>query len=208
MHPKEATDRRSRDDATDSLKFFDDVARLVNEIGRTMCVALDFGHAAVCVVTPATRDLLEKQLHARGIDVDAVKHLGQYVCLDAAAVIDDIMSDGSTPDVQRFDAKIGGLVDRLAATHPGVWMYGELAGLLWMGGNHSGAVVLDKMWTSFADTHPVCLCVAFPLEALSHPVIADAVHQVVADQIRTLAKDSPLALAVRHGPLSGDGSGP
>ena len=83
-------------------------------------------------------------------------------------------------------------------------MYGELAGLMWMGGNQTGAVELDRMWTAFADTHPVCLCVAFPLEALSHPVITDAVHQTVADQIRTLANGSPLALAVRHGPLGAD----
>jgi hypothetical protein len=37
----------------------------VHEIGRTMCVALDQGHAAVCVVTPATRDLLENLLRER-----------------------------------------------------------------------------------------------------------------------------------------------
>lgn len=204
MHPKGATEWSSQAQATDSLKFFDDVARLVHEIGRSLCVALDVGHAAVCVVTPATRDLLEKQLRDRGIDVEAVRGQGQYVFLDAAETLEQIAPDGNTPDSGRFDATIGGLVDELAKRHLGVWMYGELAGLMWMGGNQTGAVELDRMWTAFADTHPVCLCVAFPLEALSHPVITDAVHQTVADQIRTLANGSPLALAVRHGPLGAD----
>ena len=187
---------------TQSLKFFDDVARLVHEIGRTMCVALDQGHAAVCVVTPATRDLLENLLRERGIDVDDMRCRGQYVHLDAAEALDTIAPERKGPDSSRFDATIGVLVDRLAKTYPRVWMYGELAGLMWMGGNRTGAVALEKMWASFADTHPVCLTVAFPLEVLSYPAVADEIHQVVADQIRILAKDSPLALAIRHGPSS------
>ena len=83
MHANESVDRTTRGDATHSLKFFDDVARLVHEIGRTLCIALDQGHAAVCVVTPATRDLLEKQLGERGIDVEGMRNSGQYVHLDA-----------------------------------------------------------------------------------------------------------------------------
>lgn len=185
-----------------SLKFFDDVARLVHEIGRLLCVALDQGHAAVCVVTPATRELLEKHLRERGIDVDDVRRRGQYVCLDAAQALDAIASERENPDAARFDATVGVVVERLANTYPRVWMYGELAGLLWMEGNQSGAVALEKMWASFADTHPVCLTVAFPLEVLSYPAVSDAIHKVVADQIRILAQDSPLALAVRHGPAA------
>jgi hypothetical protein len=204
MHAEESADRATRNELAPSLKFFDDVARLVHEIGRTMCVALDQGHAAVCVVTPATRDLLEQQLRARGIDVDDMRRSGQYVHIDAAEALDTIAPEGEGPDGGRFDATVGVVVDRLANTYHGVWMYGELAGLMWMGGNQVGAVQLDKMWTSFADTHPVCLCVAFPLEALSYPLVAEAIHQVVADQIRILAKDSPLALAVRHGPSGAD----
>ena len=199
-----SADRNTRKEAAHSLKFFDDVARLVHEIGRTMCVALDQGHAAVCVVTPATRDLLEQHLRDRGIDVDGMRRRGQYVHIDAAEALDAIAREGESPDGDRFDATVGVVVDRLAKTYPRVWMYGELAGLMWLGGNQAGAVQLDRMWTAFADTHPVCLCVAFPLEALSYPVVAEAIHKVVADQIRILAKDSPLALAVRQGPAAAD----
>jgi hypothetical protein len=197
MQAKESSGSNSD---THSLKFFDDVARLVHEIGRTMCVALDQGHAAVCVVTPATRELLEGQLRERGIDVDDMQRRGQYVHLDAAEALDVIAPDGEGPDASRFDTTVGVVVNRLANTYPRVWMYGELAGLMWMSGNRTGAIALEKMWASFADTHPVCLTVAFPLEVLSYPGVADAIHKVVADQIRILAKDSPLALAVRHGP--------
>ncbi len=172
-------------------------------MGRTMCIALDLGRAAVCVVTSATRDLLERQLLDRGIDVEAVLRSGQYVPLDAVDTLDEIAPDGAYPDQERFNALIGDVVEHLAAVYPGVWMYGELAGLMWVRGNQAGAIQLEKMWTSFADTHPVCLCVAFPLQALSYPIVVEAVQEVVAQQIRSLAKDSALALAVRHGPPIG-----
>ena len=71
---------------------------------------------------------------------------------------------------------------------------------MWMQGDRAGAMRLEKMWAAFTDTHPVCLCVAFPLQALSYPIVVETIQQVVADHIRALAKDSSLALAVRHGP--------
>jgi hypothetical protein len=200
VDPRVATDGITRYDAADSLKFFDDVAPLLKEMTRTMGVALDLGHAAICIVTPATRKLLEAQLREMGIDVEAVRERGQYVHLDAAATLERILCEGTGPDAGRFGSTIGGLVDRLAAAYAGVWMFGELAGLLWVRGDQAGALTLEKMWLKFADTHPVCLCVAFPLEALSYPIVVEAIQKVVAEQIRTLANNSLLGLSIRRGP--------
>jgi hypothetical protein len=200
MDPRASTEGTARYDGADSLKFFDDVTPLVEEMARTMGVALDLGHAAICIVTPATRTLLEGQLCDMGIDVEAMQRCGQYVHLDAAETLRQILSDGARPKKERLDTVIGTHVDHLASDYAGVWMFGELAGLLWVRGDHVGALEIEKMWWSFADTHPVCLCVAFPLEALSHFVVVKEIHEVVADQIRTLANNSSLGLAVRHGP--------
>ncbi len=187
-------------DAADSLQFYDDVQPLVNEMGRTLCVALDQGYAAVCIVSDQTREALEKQLWDRGVDVVAARNRGQYVHLDAAETLSKITLLNGGPDPARFDEVVGDLIHRLVAKYARVWMYGELAALMWVGGNQTGAMQLDKLWTSFAATTPVCLCVAFPMEALSYPAVVEALEQVVADHIRSLAKDSPLALAIRHGP--------
>src|SRR5262245_18351992 len=204
MDPKTSTDGTTRYDGADSLKFFDGVAPLVKELTRTMAVALDLGHAAICIVTPATRKRLETQLCEIGIDSRTLLARGQYVHLDAAETLEKILSGEIGPDPERFDAVVGGLVDRLAAAYAGVWMFGELASLLWVSGDQTGAITLEKMWQSFADTHPVCLCVAFPLQALSHPIVAQEIQEVVADQIRTLANNSSLGLAVRRGPGRGE----
>lgn len=189
----------SASDGHNSLQFFDALAPLVVELGRTMCVALDQGYAAVCFVSAAARDALEQQLTDRGIDVATVRNRGQYLCFDAAATIPKIVVAGS-PDRIKFSAVVGDLIDRLSGEYKGVWMYGELAAQLWIAGDETGAMELESLWTSLADTHPVCLCVAFPVEILSRPAVLKSVQQVVADQLRTLAKDSPLALALHRGP--------
>lgn len=186
-------------DGRNSLQFFDAVAPLVSEMGRTMCVALDQGYAAVCFVTDATRDALEKQLTDRGIDVRTLRNRGQYVFFDAAETVPRIVVNGA-PDRIRFSAVVGDLIDRLSGEYKGVWMYGELAAQLWITGDEMGAMELERLWTSLADTHPVCLCIAFPMEILSRPAVIKSVEKVVADQLRILAKDSPLALALRRGP--------
>ena len=44
------------------------------------------------------------------------------------------------------------------------------------------------------------LCAAFGVEALSKPIVAKALQTEVAEQIRALAKGSPIGLAIHHGP--------
>ena len=183
----------------DSVHFYNDLAPLMSEMGRILCIALDQGHAAVCIVSEPTRRAFEDQLNKRGIDVAAVRDRHQYLCLDAAETLPKITTDGG-PDPIRFAEVIGRLIDRLSDQYKGVWMYSELAPQMWLGGNQAGALALEKMWASFADTHPVCLCMAFPVEILSWPIVIEAMEQVVADHLRTLAKGSTLALAVRRGP--------
>ena len=183
----------------DSVQFYNDLAPLMSEMGRILCIALDQGHAAVCIVSEPTRVAFEDQLNKRGIDVAAVRNQGQYVCLDAAETLPKITTNGG-PDPIRFAEVIGRLIDRLSDQYKGVWMYSELAPQMWRAGNQAGGLALEKMWASFADTHPVCLCMAFPVEILSWPIVIEAMQQVVADHLRALAKGSTLALAVRRGP--------
>ncbi len=182
-----------------SLQFYSEIPPLVNELGRAMSVALDQGHAAICVVSDSTRQILEEQISRRGIDVASARQRGQYLYLDAVDALSRICRDAA-PDSARVDEVIGRPVRRLAGAYKAVWMYGELAALMWGQGHQTGAIELDKLWASFAETQPVLLCVAFPVEALSWPIVAEALQQTVADQVRELAKGSSIALAIHHGP--------
>jgi hypothetical protein len=46
----------------------------------------------------------------------------------------------------------------------------------------------------------VVLSVAFPVKALSWPIVIKALQAEVADQVRALAKGSPIALATLRRP--------
>lgn len=184
-----------------SLQFYDAVAPLVTELGRAMAVALDQGHAALLVVTDATRQMLEEQLLKRGIDAGASRRLGQYVYLDGLRTLSKI-AVGGDPDPDRFHEVVGRPVERLVRQYPGLWMYGELAAIMWSEGYEQGALEVDRLWASFAEEWPVVLCVAFPVEAMSWPIVVDSLQQSVADQVRKMANGSPIALATHHGPTS------
>src|SRR5215470_4368942 len=100
-------------DRDDSVQFYDDLASLMSEMGRTLCVALDQGHAAVCIVSEPTRRAFEDQLSKRGIDIAEFQNRHQYVCLDAAETLPKITTDGG-PDPILFAEVVGGLIDRLS----------------------------------------------------------------------------------------------
>ena len=51
------------------VQFYDTEAILIAQIGRAMCIALDEGSAVVCIATDAHRQLLERHMMDRGIDV-------------------------------------------------------------------------------------------------------------------------------------------
>jgi hypothetical protein len=182
-----------------SLQFYDAVAPLINELGRAMCIALDQRHAVLCAVADSTRFVLEEQLTKRGIDVADVRARGQYVYLDGVDVLADITHRGR-PDPVRFLEVVGSQVKNLVEEYPGVWMYGELAAIMWGQGLERGAIELDALWASLAESEPVVLCVAFPVEALAWPIVVKALQLEVAEQVRALAKGSSIALAIHHGP--------
>jgi hypothetical protein len=188
----------AREDAV-SLHFYDEVEPLVSELGRAMCVALDQGHAVLCAVSDSTRLMLEEQLVKRGIDVSDARARGQYVYLDAVDVLSEIAYKGK-PDRTRFADTVGCEVENLINEYPGVWMYGELAAIMWTQGHERGAIEIDRLWASLAESEPVVLCVAFPVEAMSWPLVVKSLQAEVAEQVRALAKGSAIALAIHRGP--------
>jgi len=175
------------------VQFYEDDSALVAQIGRAMCVALDQGHAAICIATQSHRQLLEKQLQERGIDLSVARAVEQYVHLDAAQTISRIIVDGK-PDTVRFAEVVGSLVDRLCARHTRVWMFGEMVSLLCADGNQAGALALEKLWTSFIASQPVCLYCAYPTQLFSSDDVR-AFEQICDEHCRVLHSDSSLALA-------------
>ena len=149
---------------TAAVAQFCDDATLLADIGRSMCSELDKGNAVVCIATGTHRRLLEKQLHAHGISVVAAQASGRYVILNALEALSRILVD-DLPDVIRFAEVVGALIDRVAARHQRVLIFGELVPLMRAEGKHAGAVELGKLWQSFVGSRPIFLNCEYPAYA-------------------------------------------
>ena len=178
------------------VQFYDDDPTLIAEVGRSMCIALDQGNAVVCLATDPHRRALEQHLTSRGIDVPAARMAGQMVSLDAAGTLAKITVDG-LPDVVRFAEVIGAIVDRLAASYPRVWIFGELVALMCANGNQFGAVKLERLWSSFTESRSVVLYCAYPAHAFSAERDLAEFLRVCEEHCRVLHSDSSLALSQR-----------
>lgn len=182
----------SQPDHEHFVQFYDNDTQLVSEVGRAMCIALDQGHAVICVATPAHQIQFEKQLVARGIDADAARDSGRYVSRDAFETLSQITVSGR-PELLRFNEVVGALIDRLAARYPRVWIFGEMVALMCAEGNRAGALELERIWSACAKGQPICLHCAYPAEAFSSEDV-EAFVEICAEHCRVLHSDSSLAL--------------
>lgn len=178
------------------VQFYDDDRDLITEVARAMYVALEQGHAALCVATPEHQQALEQHLTARGIDVTASYRDGKLVCMEAAPTLTRVTTDG-TPDVVRFAEVVGSVVDRLATSFERVWIFGELVALMCDSGNPSGALKLEQLWASFIQSRPVFLHCAYPSRVFASEQDRAAFLRICAEHCRVLHNDSWLALSHR-----------
>ena len=162
---------------------------LISQVGHAMWIALDQGAAVVCVATGMHRWRLERSLIIRGNDVTEARASRQLVWLDAPATLSRVATKG-VPDVVRFAEVVGAVVDQAVARFPFVWIFGELVALMCADGHHSGAVELERMWTSFMDSRPgVILYCAYPTDVFRSADHRKAFTHICAEHGRVLHSD-------------------
>ena len=180
---------------THVVQFYDSEGMLISQVGHAMWVALDQGAAVVCVATGMHRWRLERYLIIRGIDVTEARDTKQFVCLDAPATLTRVATNG-VPDVAKFADLVGAVVDEAAARFPLVWVFGELVALMCADGHHSGAVELEKMWTSFMDSRPrVILYCAYPTDVFKSADHRQAFAHICEQHGRVLHSDRSQLMA-------------
>ncbi len=168
---------------------------LIFEAGRVACVALDQGHAVVCIATDAHLASLERQLHDRGINVAAALDKQQYVALDASHLLYEI-NIAASPDETYF-ARVGVLVDRLVRRFQRVWMFSEAEAMLRAGAATSCAREFETIWSSFMQAQPGLLYCAYPSPQPDAPERWPAFLQQCEEQCRLLHQQGSLFGGIR-----------
>ncbi|MCY7365045.1 MAG: MEDS domain-containing protein [Frankiaceae bacterium] len=134
------------------VHVYDKSGTLVRGVAAYLAVALLHGEAALVVASAAHRDALDVALDQRGPAVDELRARGQYVALDAEALLKHLVPDGRL-DPHAFGALIGTEVEDLAGRGGGLSVYGELVALLWRRGQAAAAVQVEDLWNDLAGSH-------------------------------------------------------
>ncbi len=176
------------------VQFYETDGYLLNSLGGFVGSGLSTGEAAIVVATKAHREQLEELLQAYGLDVEAARASGQYVALDAAELLAQLMLDG-TFEPGHFAETVGGLIKRAGAGRHRVRIFGEMVALLWADGKQDSALRLEDLWNELQQTHPFSLFCAYPMNGFGGVALADPLGHVCAGHSRVIPTESYTALA-------------
>jgi anti-sigma regulatory factor (Ser/Thr protein kinase) len=156
-----------------AVHFYDRDNEIAAAVARFVAEGLAHGDRIVVVATATHREALDEVLLQHGADAVRARISGRYLTLDADETLAKFMVQGM-PDVARFVAAIGPVID--AATEDGcpVRVFGEMVALLWDEGNVAGAVELESLWNSLATTRRFSLLCAYPASSLAEGSLYDA----------------------------------
>ena len=146
--------------------FYKESDSLLEALSSFIGSALGAGNAALVIATKMHREGLLTRLTARGLDIPKAINEGRYLELDAAEVLSKLMVEGM-PDSGRFEAIVGGAIDRTKAraktAHPEIAAFGEMVSLLWTEGKVEAAIRLEQLWNELATKLAFSLRCAYPV---------------------------------------------
>lgn len=136
------------------VQFYNDSDDLCRIVGGFLGEGLEDGGLALVVATPEHAAQIDGCLHARGIDVDAMRRRGSLVTMDARETLQLFMADGM-PNPGVFRRAISAALTRVRREreHCTIRVYGEMVDLLWKDRLESAAIRLETLWNQLATTH-------------------------------------------------------
>jgi len=152
---------------------------LVRNVCRYLRVGLKRGDGLLAVATLEHSSAFASELRKDPGYQRAVGE-GRLLFLDAHATLAHFMV-GGRPSWERFDAKVGGALQHLAARvgRAGLRVYGEMVGILWSAGRVDAALSLEELWNRELERHPASLFCAYPIDLFDASSVTDGVHGLV-----------------------------
>lgn len=159
-----------------SVGFFSGTEPLVERVSSFLTTGLSANDAAILVATAEHRELVERAMTERGIDVTQVGSRGQYISLDAEETLSKLVV-GGIPDRKLFSETIGSVVSQAQSKYMRVLIYGEMVSLLWLQGRSYAAIALEDLWNEVIGDRLSLLC-GYSVGALGHS--ANELESIVA----------------------------
>jgi hypothetical protein len=142
-----------------------DSRSLVDSVGFYVASGLERGAGVVMVASPTHTEAVLRDIARTGLDVDAMRRAGQFVVLDADAVLARV-SRGGKPDWSEFKRVIGPMIAHLQRVGRGhCRVYGEIMNLLWSRGRYAAAIQLEEFWDSLSQSLSFSLFCSYVLDS-------------------------------------------
>ena len=144
--------------------FLDQVSQVVNATLRSR-------EPVALVATEATRHGVAERLQARRVNLAELAEREQYVAIDSALSLSQVMRDGR-PDEDRVAEMIDGL-DRRRLTFPKgprarLTIVGDMSVSLCRNGHFEAALELERSWDELTRALPFFTVCGYPMECFEH----------------------------------------
>jgi hypothetical protein len=160
----------------DGRRFLDEVSQFVGAILRS-------GEPIVILAGEATRIGLAERLQARQMNLLMLAAQGQYVALDSALTLSQVMHEGR-PDQGRLAEIVHGL-DRQRLGFPKaprgrLTIWGDLSACLCRSGQVAAALELERIWTDLTCSLPFFTVCSYSMDCFEHAAARDQLPNVCA----------------------------
>lgn len=161
------------------VQFFERPELLVASVADYLAEGLIAGQPGVVIAREEHRVGIVARLQAKGLDIGFLTAEGRLEVIDAHEVLAEFMIINS-PSPQRFTAVVGGAIARLSRVNgnAAVRAYGEMVDILWESGNTLGALRLEELWNSLAETHDFRLFCAYSMGHFLKAGSEDALREI------------------------------
>src|ERR1051325_2531155 len=136
-----------------AVRFYNDADSLCAIVGEFLGEGLEDGEPAIVVATSEHTCRIDECLRRRGLNVDELKRLGDYVTMDARETLATFMID-ALPNPKAFRHNMSHVIEQVARGRERmpVRVYGEMVDVLWKDGHEAAAIRLETLWNELANT--------------------------------------------------------
>lgn len=186
-----------------TVQFYASDDFFIEQVSEFIEEGLSAGDACLVIGTTAHCEQVEQRLKASGYDLVSARRRGFYAALDAATTMARFMVDGALNE-QAFTGVIGNAISRAAYGHRRtrqprrVRVFGEMVALLWVEGNHAGAIHLEELWNKLRESDkcpPFALFCAYSMLGFTGKAHEQAFREICASHTQVIPDERYTALA-------------
>jgi len=178
--------------AAHAVQVYRDVEELADSVTRYLATGFDRGEPAIVISTSEHWSRFGEQLAESGWNADRIKKSGLLFRADADATLAAVM-EGDRVAAGRFDAVVGGLIDRVGARFPGrrIRAFGEMVDLLCERGSRGGAARMEELWNRLARRRSFSLLCGYRVDVFDRDAQLSVLPEICRAHSHVLPADDP-----------------